>query len=148
MKINIRQVIIWFIVFHVCSITVTYILYYGYGYWVDETICITSMLSATGIMAIYYILKDTTRQFFHRTNQRRDFKKWIPCSKRLPETAGRYLVTALRENGDFKKYSIYDAVYGNDGIWHIHWCAQDYASVPNKVIAWQPLPEPYQPKGE
>lgn len=148
MKTNIRQVVIWFILFHVCSITVTYILYYGYGYWVDETICITSMLSAAGIMAIYYILKDTTRQFFSLHKPKKKFKKWIPCSKRLPETTGRYLVTALWKDGDFEKYSIYDAVYGNDRIWHIHWHVQDYAPAPRIVIAWQPLPEPYQPKGE
>lgn len=67
---------------------------------------------------------------------------WIPCSDKFPETVGRYLVTAVWEDGDFKKHSVYDAVYGSDGIWHV----QDYAPAPHKVIAWQPLPEPYQPK--
>lgn len=69
---------------------------------------------------------------------------WIPCSERLPEIVGRYLVTALWGDGNFKKYSVYDAVYGSDGIWHV----QDYVPAPYKVLAWQPLPEPYEPKGE
>lgn len=69
---------------------------------------------------------------------------WISCSERLPEMVGRYLVTALWEDGNFKKYSVYDAVYGSDGTWHV----QDYAPAPYKVLAWQPLPEPYQSKGE
>ena len=135
MKTNIRQVIIWFILFHVCSITVIYILYYGYGYWVDEIICITSMLSATGIMAIYYILKDATRQFFHHTNQRRDLKKWILCDKRLPEENGESLVTI--DDGSVVITQFTDEVGFLTG-----WPSE------SEVVAWQPLPEPYKSKGE
>lgn len=69
---------------------------------------------------------------------------WIPVKERLPEAIGRYLVTALWEDGDYKKYSVYDASYGSDGIWH----TANYAPVPYRVIAWRPLPEPYRPKEE
>lgn len=65
---------------------------------------------------------------------------WILCEDRLPECGKRYLVTALWKDGEFVTYSVYDAVYGSDGMWHTH----NYAPVSYKVIAWMPLPEPYR----
>lgn len=65
---------------------------------------------------------------------------WILCEDRLPEFGKRYLVTALWKDGELVTYSVYDAVYGSDGIWHTH----NYAPVSYKVIAWMPLPEPYR----
>ena len=67
---------------------------------------------------------------------------WIPCSERLPKIREDCLVTV--------KYTGFMGMHGvwiktghleNDGTW---WgdCAG------GEVIAWQPLPEPYQPKGE
>lgn len=69
---------------------------------------------------------------------------WIACSERLPEQGRRYLVTAVWKDGDFKKHSVYDAVYGKDGLWHTY----NYEPVSYAVIAWMPLPEPYIPKEE
>lgn len=54
---------------------------------------------------------------------------WIPCNERLPEKAGKYLVTVQNGNvyaGTFDKYS---------GRFQ---CA---------AIAWMPLPEPYGGEG-
>ena len=57
---------------------------------------------------------------------------WIPCSERLPEEEGKYLVTlklgciTFADLKDIKHYPHFNA----------------------DVIAWQPLPQPYQPKGE
>ena len=60
---------------------------------------------------------------------------WIPCSERLPDTYGKYLVT-YRINGNL----LVDAWLFN-GI--------DFNQTEEvEVIAWQPLPEPYKPKGE
>lgn len=67
---------------------------------------------------------------------------WIACSERLPEYGKRYLVTAVWVDGDFEKKSVYDAVYGSDGIWHTH----NYEPVSYKVLAWHPLPEQYKPQ--
>ena len=80
-------------------------------------------------------------------------KRWIPCSERLPEEhIGFYLVTvrkrritALNVVGcdntvhdiDIARWD-YDSRAPQRGY---HWCKAD------KVIAWMPLPEPYQ-KGE
>lgn len=79
---------------------------------------------------------DDLRKFIEEA----DTDGWIPCSERLPEFGNRYLVTALWEGRGFNRYSVYDAVYGIDGIWH----TLNYLPAPYKVVAWQPLPEPYK----
>lgn len=55
--------------------------------------------------------------------------KWIPCSERLPERNGYYLVTGRQ--GAVNKW-LYQ-----DGYWYGKWT----------VLAWMPLPEPYM-RGE
>lgn len=58
--------------------------------------------------------------------------KWIPCSERLPEENGEYLVT--RESKGI--YKFVDIVKKTN-------TSGDIAS---DIVAWMPLPEPY--KGE
>ena len=62
--------------------------------------------------------------------------EWIPCSERLPDESGTYIVNAIENNiihvtfakwmKRMKKWEL----TGSRSYW--------------KVIAWQPLPEPYQ----
>ena len=54
--------------------------------------------------------------------------KWIPCSERLPDTNGDYLVTGRQGAVNKRRFE--------DGRWYGNWA----------VLAWMPLPEPY--KGE
>ena len=68
---------------------------------------------------------------------------WIPCSERLPKAGKRYLVSAIWKDEDFEKHSVYDAVYGTDGIWHTY----EYKPIMYEVIAWIPLPQPYKEEG-
>ena len=57
---------------------------------------------------------------------------WIPCSERLPEVNGWYLVT--NELGIVQQQ---------------HWGASHWRKLRDEaVIAWMPLPEPYHQKGE
>lgn len=60
--------------------------------------------------------------------------RWIPCSERLPEEIGTYLVTL-----EYKEHGI-----GVTTLWYhgrqIGWDLR----VADVVIAWQPLPEPYK----
>lgn len=50
---------------------------------------------------------------------------WIPCSERLPEVNGDYLVTGRQGAVNKRKYE--------DGRWYGNWA----------VLAWMPLPEPW-----
>ena len=62
---------------------------------------------------------------------------WIPCSERLPEKDCYYLITSL-------KGRVYEAYY-QDGFWLD---PIEFYGVYRSVTAWQPLPAPYNPKGE
>lgn len=57
---------------------------------------------------------------------------WIPCSKRLPEKNGWYLVT------------------NNLGVvQQQYWCASHWGKLrDDAVVAWCPLPEPYKAESE
>lgn len=61
--------------------------------------------------------------------------RWIPCSERLPEKNGNYLVTVEANDGTASiKFQMVDH-YGPDWL---------HEEKHEKVIAWMPLPEPYQ----
>ena len=90
---------------------------------------------------------------------------WIPVSKRLPEELVPVNVTWINRNPESYYAKIKDvpfsatAVYYNSKwYWYSSTCI-DYLTEYGKndfdlvdkdidVIAWQPLPQPYQPKGE
>ena len=66
--------------------------------------------------------------------------EWIPCSERLPDKEGNYLVSGKWASGklavDSCEYKIdYDGGYFR-------------ASHSFDVLAWMPLPEPYKREGE
>ena len=71
---------------------------------------------------------------------------WIPCSERLPELHEEVLVTQFFE--DSERYNVTNAslISMLDGSERVRWCSYDHFIT--HVIAWQPLPAPYQPKGE
>ena len=77
---------------------------------------------------------------------------WIPCSERLPEEYGEYLVTYKSDGKQiFMDIIEYEMSYEFDheknrfkGIWLF---ADDWQALDSEVIAWMPLPKPYQ-KGE
>ena len=55
-------------------------------------------------------------------------QKWVPCSERLPDQNGKYLVVGRQKAINILKF--------DGGRWYGKW----------GVVAWMPLPEPY--KGE
>lgn len=65
--------------------------------------------------------------------------RWIPCSERLPEENGNYLVTVEANDGTASiKFQMVDH-YGPKWL---------HEGKHEKVIAWMPLPEPYEAESE
>ena len=58
--------------------------------------------------------------------------KWIPCSERMPDKSGEYLITIKWEDGSEIYFSWF---YLRDRCW-------SYRNA--NVIAWMELPEPYR----
>lgn len=67
----------------------------------------------------------------------REQTRWIPCSERLPEEDGRFLVFLPDRKGTFM---CADFLSGK-------WYPDDYECTSNHVIAWMPLPKPYKEEG-
>lgn len=61
--------------------------------------------------------------------------QWIPVSERLPETENTVLVTDEYGYGNSGYYSVDDKCWYLDGV-----------GVVPTILAWMPLPKPYEPK--
>lgn len=62
-----------------------------------------------------------------------DIPTWIPCSERMPDKYGKYLVTSL----------VSDSLWVEVNVWDDEaqrWCWVGH------VLAWMPLPEPWKGK--
>lgn len=73
--------------------------------------------------------------------QERPHGEWIPCSERLPEEGKLVLVTL---NPIFLKDSVHPVIitkYTTEKDSWIH-------TIPDAVLAWMPLPEPYRREGD
>ena len=71
--------------------------------------------------------------------------KWIPCSERLPESSGVYIVSRWFSDGCESKILTSACYFDGTNTWHNdiginH--SRDYVN--EKIVAWMPLPEPYK----
>ena len=62
---------------------------------------------------------------------------WIPCSDKLPEKYGEYLCC--------DKYGEYIIGYPTARVSSDDYYVETEHEIMNNCIAWQPLPEPYEP---
>ena len=60
-----------------------------------------------------------------------EVRRWVPCSERLPEKEGNYLITAQPTYNHAKDIRI------------AHWSSRWVGYVKSEIIAWMPLPQPY-----
>ena len=68
--------------------------------------------------------------------------RWIPVSERLPDKRGDYLVTLCGNGEPWVEIALWNETFG--GRWQmVLYNDVDYSDISN-VIAWMPLPEPYQ----
>ena len=84
---------------------------------------------------------------------------WIPCSERLPEEYGEYMITWTTShsmvNGKYSllgiaEYELSGEYDHENNRFRGEWLLEDYIkNYPNvKVTAWMPLPEPYKAESE
>ena len=72
---------------------------------------------------------------------------WIPCSEGLPEIGTEVIVTT--SSGYVWSEMYYDYKYPDDKEPCFHrWDSEMWQCSCSDVIAWQPLPERYEPKGD
>lgn len=72
---------------------------------------------------------------------------WIPCSERLPNVNGIYIVTRRISDG-FECRNITDACYfDGSNTWHDDTRVNHERKYLADVLAWMPLPEPYMEEG-
>ena len=62
-------------------------------------------------------------------------QRWIPVGERLPEQLKDVIVT------DIETSNTYQSRYFGNGYWE---CDNGYFR--NRIIAWMPLPKPYEPQ--
>ena len=82
--------------------------------------------------------------------------KWIPVSERLPKEDGEYLLFGKVVEDDTEDIFIgmYDACAEKFGYWEDYYDSKTLGFLDsglieyNKVIAWMPLPEPYNVESE
>lgn len=82
-------------------------------------------------------------------------QKWIPCSERLPEEYGEFLVTMTEKakakdlGFDIDETYIRKMRYNSNG-WQLPRYIPSWINeaVKDEVLAWMPLPELYQEEGE
>jgi len=67
--------------------------------------------------------------------------RWIPVSERLPEKYGRYLVTTVYGEVKESEFDLGKWWQINNSTISLKWKEE-----PIKVVAWQPLPEPWKGK--
>lgn len=71
---------------------------------------------------------------------------WIPCSERMPEEDGKDVLVSF----EYFRYGSYNRLYQTVGIsytYHGDWSGFVNGSsgwTQLRIIAWQPLPEPYK----
>ena len=92
---------------------------------------------------VYEIVNQLAEEY--RQDLDKNSQGWISCSERLPEKTECYLVT-WRDRVTCKNYV--EIVEYDAGSKEWLDCICQAGLLGYDIIAWKPLPAPYQPKGE
>lgn len=71
--------------------------------------------------------------------------EWVPCSERLPDRNGNYLVT-VRSYDETANIDFLTVDHANSDGGFLHYATKKFVTAKrgSVAIAWQPLPEPYK----
>ena len=122
---------------------------------IDEEVCEECPLY--GMTGTDHCEKDCVRLAINAISSSEEPNKWIPCSERLPEEDGEYLVTVKPMLKSMRNYirhcdfarnlylvDEYDFV-DKKGVAGFYKYDSEYGYYEmTEVIAWMPLPEPYK----
>ncbi len=74
--------------------------------------------------------------------------EWIPVTERTPDTYNEVLVTIIVKDGEKEKRHVGTAGWFSDGMgggdWLSVWDEYRIAGMRTKVVAWMPMPKPYE----
>lgn len=90
---------------------------------------------------IKFIAEQLKKGDAEQCNKYEKDNRWIPCSERLPEAAGREVLATLENKYGQRRCAIVFQGYG-DNRWHCN--HKEYNLDYWKATAWQPVPEPYK----
>ena len=90
-----------------------------------------------------------SRENFEKMRPAQPEQRWIPCSERLPDIGGHHVsdpCIVYCSNSAYGFAELEENIFGQVG-WN---CERDdeYHEPLGEVLAWMPLPEPYQEEGE
>lgn len=73
-------------------------------------------------------------------------KLWIPVSERLPSKHNKYLVTVKPMHGFSRVEKCFFGVEEGNIFWQGKYGRSNFQDITKDVVAWMPLPEPYEGK--
>lgn len=96
-----------------------------------------------------YPLQDFEEEAVHRVVAKNaTVGGWIPCSEKMPADCGEdWVLVQIKEKNNGYLWIPEVGEHRKDGWWLMNMDDDPLGSA-FEVIAWQPLPAPYQPKGE
>lgn len=79
---------------------------------------------------------------------RREADRWVPVSERLPNTLGVYNVTRKLNEGETIYYISGASYFDGQNTWYADTGINHGRPYLTDIIAWKPLPKPYESEGE
>ena len=109
----------------------------------------------TGFMEMEMYTDDDAVEAIEQLPSAQPKQRWIPCSERLPDKYGMYLVTMTEKakaedfGFDVDEIEVNKMRYNSNG-WNLprHVPAWINNVITDEVLAWMPLPEPYREEGD
>lgn len=102
------------------------------------------VITVGGELADFLEKKVVKKIVVYHKNKKKDVYKicndtqWVPCSKRLPDKNGYYLVTRKNPKGHVTRVK-FNPKQVEKGTYNSPWGNGD-----NDILAWMSLPEPYE----